>query len=167
MRRRWLCIGAMLALCLGAAAERGAAAPTSLTLALDAGPCGEVPKAELRIGCETMYANPFDPADVRIDLAIDTPSGRRLTVPAFLCQEYERGRRSKGGRPTDWYYPVGMPVWKVRFAPMEEGAHHAVAILRDRAGSARSPSVRFICEPSQSKGFLRTDAARLALLGVE
>jgi hypothetical protein len=101
------------------------------------------------------YAHPFNPAEVELRLEIKTPGGRALTLPAFQMQSYERKRLAgdHGGR--DWFYPVGLPTWKARFAPLEPGLHHVIAVLVDGAGTKRSRPVTFDCTPSTRKGFVR------------
>lgn len=110
---------------------------------------------EMEIDLEESYENPFDPAEVDLRVVFESPSGKRLAVPAFSYQPYERRRLTRGGRPADWYYPVGLPCWKVRFAPAEEGQYVAVAELKDRQGEVRSAPIRFRANGSENPGFLR------------
>jgi len=102
-----------------------------------------------------QYTNPFDPDEVALDILLKAPSGKRLTVPAFFCQPFQRKRILQGGRETDWLYPHGKPVWMARFAPAEIGQYLAVARLKDREGQAQSEVVKFESVPSASQGFLR------------
>lgn len=127
------------------------------TLALDsaAPQVGRYACLELEIDLDESYENPFDPAEVDLRVVFESPSGKRVAVPAFSYQPYERRRLTRGGRPADWYYPVGLPRWKARFAPAEEGQYVAVAELKDRQGEARSAPLRFRASSSANPGFLR------------
>ncbi|HYW80630.1 MAG TPA: hypothetical protein VE890_13685 [Thermoguttaceae bacterium] len=109
----------------------------------------------ISLGNQRQYRNPFDPDEVDLMLFLKTPSDGRTSVPAFYCQPYESQRVGRAGRETAWHYPVGMPVWKVRFAPDEVGTYEAVARLKDRSGTTLSKIVRFECVPSERKGFVR------------
>lgn len=101
------------------------------------------------------YQNPCDPDEVKVDVAITSPSGRLLTIPAFWYQPFERKRVPRGGREGDWFYPSGKAVWLARFAPEEVGVYQAVAGHEDRRGKLGSAVARFACAPSERKGFLR------------
>ncbi|MFP4055685.1 MAG: hypothetical protein ACLF0G_02315 [Candidatus Brocadiia bacterium] len=52
--------------------------------------CGQL--VELRLKGLPRYSNPFDPQVVRADAEVETPSGKRLTIPAFYMVPYERVR---------------------------------------------------------------------------
>lgn len=118
---------------------------------------GRYEKVELAIrpGRPADYRNPFDPDEVDVRLEITAPGGRTLLVPAFWCQGYQRRILERGGRKTDWLYPVGAPGWRARFAPMEVGPHSAVVVLKDARGTVRSAPVRFEATASQNPGFVR------------
>jgi hypothetical protein len=113
---------------------------------------------EFRFDVHTVCTNPFDPGEVEVSLRVTAPDGRSLTVPAFYCQEFERGRLESGGRPRDWLYPRGNPCWKARFAPMKTGDYSAVGIVREGGSTRSTPPVRFTCEPSANRGFVRVGA---------
>lgn len=116
---------------------------------------GQFDRIEFRIEGLRPYAHAFDPTEVDLRLEIRTPGGQTLTLPAFLMQDYEH-RRLPGDRSgRDWAYPVGLPVWKARFAPLALGRHQALALLADREATNRSASVTFDCVPSKRKGFVR------------
>lgn len=113
---------------------------------------GQFEKIEFQLQVPGTYANPFDPDEVDLTLVITGPGARRVTLPAFWGQDYER-RSDRGGR--DWMYPAGPPAWKARFAPLDAGSYQAVAVLRDRRGVRQSAAVAFACVPSGRKGFLQ------------
>ncbi len=116
---------------------------------------GKYEKIKFLIHLDTIYDNPFDPEEVDLSLDFRTPSGETVTIPAFYYQDYEKRHIDRGGRKTDWLYPVGDPVWKARFAPVEVGKYSCIVRLKDRNGTAQSDTVSFECIPSQSKGFIR------------
>jgi len=115
---------------------------------------GAFSKIEFTVAGLGHSTDPFDPAVVDLRVEFAGPDGRRVIVPAFFAQEYER-RRGETGAPRDWIYPVGNGAWKVRFAPAAVGRYRAMAVLKDRDGEKRSPSVAFECVPSTARGFIR------------
>ena len=135
-----------------------AAIGQKLPIEVAPGQVGKYERVEFTIQPDARYRNPFDPDEVDLSVLVKTPAGRRLRVPAFYCQGYQRRRLARGGRQEDWFYPLGEPVWTARFAPMEVGTHQVVARLKDRRGEFHSEVVRFQCTPSKGKGFLRTSA---------
>ena len=149
-RVAWL--AGLLAAWLPIAQSRAA---ESITLKVAAAKVGRYEKIEFTIGVGGRYANPFNPDEVDVSLEITAPGGKRLVLPAFWCQPYQRRVIDRRGRKTDWLYPAGPPGWKARFAPMAIGAHTAVARLKDRKRTARSAPVRFQAAASDSKGFVR------------
>jgi len=115
-------------------------------------------KIEFSFRAETVGANPYDPGEIDLCLELTSPGGKKLTIPAFYFQPYEREQRTRGRRTAEWLYPAGPPAWKARFAPTEVGTYRGVAILKDRAGAARSGPVALECIPSAAKGFVRVSA---------
>jgi len=112
-------------------------------------------KIEFRIEGEPVGENPYDPDQIDLRLDLTTPSGKRLSIPAFYYQPFERDRKPRGRRPTEWLYPAGEGEWRARFAPTEPGEYRCVAVLRDRAGQAKSPPVTFTCRAAKGKGYVR------------
>jgi len=112
-------------------------------------------KLELLIRVDEHYDNPFDPDLVDLIVLIKTPGGKKITLPAFFCQDYERRKLNQGRSRANWYYPLGLGTWKARFAPTETGAYSAAAKLKDQDGTVQSEAVQFDCTPSPHKGFLR------------
>lgn len=112
-------------------------------------------KIELAIRAEPVGDNPYDPAEIDLKVELTSPGGKAVAAPAFYFQPFERREVDKGGRKGEWLYPVGMPVWKARFAPTEVGTWTCAAALKDRAGAARSAQATFECVASPDKGFVR------------
>ena len=98
------------------------AAETKIALRPAAEKAGRFEKIEFAIDVPTQYARPFDAEEVDVSVTFSTPGGKQVIVPAFYCQQYERKRLSQGRNATDWMYPVGLPVWKARFAPRRSAA---------------------------------------------
>jgi len=112
-------------------------------------------RLELTIRAEAAGDNPYDPANIDLAVEFTSPGGKKLSVPAFFGQPYERRQVERSGRKAEWLYPTGMPGWKARFAPTEVGAWSCEAVLKDRVGTARSAAVAFQCTASADKGFVR------------
>ncbi|MCS6881072.1 MAG: hypothetical protein RMK84_01705 [Oscillochloridaceae bacterium] len=118
-------------------------------------------------------AYPFDPAPpagvpARVGISVDglfSPDDWKtvITQPGFLYQDYER--RCIGGAEandcangSEWLYPRGAPVWKVRFAPQQAGVWRYRLRARDASGVAFSDVGTFTVTPPVSPhnhGFIR------------
>ncbi len=112
-------------------------------------------KIEFTLAIDAVGDNPFDPGEIDLHLDLTSPSGKTVCVPAFYAQPFEYRRLGRAGPGSEWLYPAGQPVWKVRFAPTEPGRYKGRAVLKDRAGTASSDDISFECVPSSSKGFIR------------
>jgi len=117
---------------------------------------GQYEKLDMEIHVDGRYDDPFDPGVVDLVVLLKTPGGKRVMLPAFHCQPYERRKLDQGRNRANWYYPVGRGTWKARFAPMQTGTYSARARLKDQTGTIQSNRIRFDCVRSSSKGFLRT-----------
>jgi len=60
--------------------------------------------------------------------------------PALLNQRYERALKSN----EEWLYPIGEPIWTVRFAPPEEGEWKYRIEVQEAKGSAQSAERTFM-----------------------
>jgi hypothetical protein len=109
---------------------------------------------EFQIGGVGPVADPFDPAVAAVSLEV-TSGQRTWSVPAFFSQSYERRRVGSGPAARDWFYPVGLPGWRARFACPEVGAYEAVAVQRDGGHRWASAPVTIRCRPSDRTGFVR------------
>ncbi|MCX6901919.1 MAG: DUF5060 domain-containing protein, partial [Verrucomicrobia bacterium] len=110
---------------------------------------------EFVIENDHLYANPCDPVEVEAGLELTTPSGLKLSVPAFYHQPCEWRYVDRNGRQSEWIYPVGQPGWRARFAPDEIGRYTAAAVVKDGQGLRRSGPVAFECGSGPSKGYVR------------
>jgi hypothetical protein len=97
-----------------------------LSLALLGGGPGDVTlsvweRFEQTLPIAVEAANPFDPTEVRVDVEIEAPNGKRIEVPAFLYQGYARSQRPDGGETLT---PEGERQWRFRFTPTRTGTWH-------------------------------------------
>jgi len=132
----------------------------------------------------TTATNPYFPYDP--DPPLGVPAGVGISVdglfsndnwatfvvqPGFLYQDYQRdcigaeeedfckywnGQEWRSGR--EWLYPVGDPVWKIRFAPQETGTWRYRLRATDGSGTTYYPAygdLSFTVTSSDSHGFLR------------
>jgi hypothetical protein len=108
-----------------AAAALGLVAPSVIGAAGRLGVKLDVPAPEMyqrvEIAVEGVPAggNPFDPASIAVDLDVTTPSGRRVKVPGYYDQEFDR--ELKGDR--EQLTARGEGRWRVRWLPLEAGRH--------------------------------------------
>ncbi|MGQ9675068.1 MAG: hypothetical protein ACUVX1_05325 [Chloroflexota bacterium] len=125
---------------LGATAPDATGSTGTLTISNLRVDSSEVPlydKFELTFDVENTVATnlqfPYDPAappglPSRVGISVEglfLPPGETdwrlaLRQPGFLYQDYERRQIDS----TEWLYPSGTPVWKVRFAPKQQGIWH-------------------------------------------
>ena len=112
-------------------------------------------RIEFRIEWDRTFRNPFDPDEVEMDLEVTPPSGAARLMPCFQYQPCEHRLADRGGRKTEWIYPVGAAGWRARFAPDEPGRHRAR--VRVKAGNQRAESgpVTFSCLAGPDKGCVR------------
>jgi hypothetical protein len=121
---------------------------------LSASQVGRFEKIEFTFPIKAVGENPYDPADIDFRVELTAPSGRKLWIPAFCYQAFDRGATERRQGP-ELLYPVGPLVWKARFAPAEIGAYRGVAVLNDRAGTVRSEAFQFQSAASTNHGYLR------------
>ena len=95
-------------------------------------------------------ANPYDPEEVDAGAVFTAPSGRRITVPAFYCEDFAESAVADG--------PAAAPIragWRVRFAPRECGTYRAALTIRRAGALNRLPLPDFVALPSANPGFIR------------
>jgi len=109
-------------------------------------------KFEITFDLEGHWDNPFDPKQVRVDAEFTSPGGKVLVVPGFFCQQYRRSLRNG----EDTYAPVGAPMWKVRFTPVEVGQYTYRVKVANHDATAASDESKFTCTAdTASHGFVR------------
>jgi len=113
--------------------------------------CAQYECFEVSFKLNKTYLNPFDPDEIDISAEFTSPSAKKQKVYGFWYQDYSR--KSKG-RLED-LRPVGEPMWKIRFAPMELGNYSYTITAKDRDGMTVSASGEFSSTQGRSDGFLR------------
>lgn len=111
---------------------------------------------EIALNVTADYSNPFDPSDINVTAVFKGPT-QEIIVPAFFYQEYER--RLISGR--EQLAPVGVPHWRVRFTPVEEGLYEFYVEASDKwGGKARSETYTFEVRSSTLPGFVKVHSDR-------
>jgi hypothetical protein len=131
-------------------------------------------KYEVSFRLSREFVNPFDPDEVRVDASFRSEaSGRVFKVPGFYYQDYAR-RKEKGQKDLflledatkgiskeilvekqEALVPVGTPCWRVRFCPVEAGAHSYYLSIVSGRESLKTRARRFTAVPSARRGFVR------------
>lgn len=107
---------------------------------------------EVMFHMDGQWQNPFDADEIRVDAIFTSTDGERTTVPGFFYQEYRR--TVSDGRES--YHPVGLPCWKVRFAPPVAGSY-ACVLKAENAGreiSVEAPGFECVLA-GDGHGYLR------------
>lgn len=89
-------------------------------------------RCELQIDGVPAAENNFDPDVIRLDAEIVTPSGRRVSMPAFWTKGYS-SQLVNGGEVVQ---ETGDQGWRVRFVPEEPGLHRVTLQLSQQRGPA-------------------------------
>ncbi len=118
---------------------------------LSSGPCKQYGLAEFTVDLTADYTNAFDPRQVALDAEIKTPSGKRVKVPGFVNQAFNRSLLN--GK--EQMKPVGNPLWNIRFCPTEAGTYQMHVTLSDHAGQANPKDLSFTVASSTSDGFIK------------
>lgn len=130
---------------------------------------------EFRLSGVPAATNPFDPDVIAVDATFTGPSGSNLVVPAFWYQAYSRSL--SGGNES--LTAVGSAEWRVRFTPVETGAHTMSVLVRTNglaAGPSATLSFSVAAAAAGARGFVRVspnrryfvtdDGAPLPLIGL-
>jgi len=106
---------------------------------LGAGPVSQYEKAEFDIKLVEKWVNPYLQEDVALDMAIVTPSGKKLALPCY----FESGQSGM------------LSLWKARFAPQEVGKYRCLFQLSKEGKVVDvSKTVTFDSKASKKNGFL-------------
>ncbi len=112
-------------------------------------------RLDVRIDLTASYDSPFDPGQIEIEGQFTTPTGRIVTIPAFMDQPFER-RIWGGGRFSEEVMTEGgPPEWRIRFMPSEPGKYRFTVRARDGSGSVTSPVSSFEAGPGSGRGYIR------------
>lgn len=117
---------------------------------------------EFEVVTDGVYANPFDPAEVELQVLFTSPDGDQSLVPAFWQQDYD----------LESHLPPGEPGWRARFTPVQAGEWSAQAflgsMLRSDTRPLTSEVVPFQVEPEvDAKGFVRLHPTNPGYLAFE
>ena len=127
---------------------------TQLTLAAPSGPVKTFGRLELVITTDGIWANPFDPAQVDLQVRFTSPSGQAWQVPAFWYQDFDPATQQ----------PTGAAGWRVRFTPTHTGAWQAQAMLAQGHLSSALVSFQVSADPS-ARGFVQINPANHRYFG--
>ncbi len=113
---------------------------------------------EVGVDLDAAYDNPFDPDQIAVDAEIVSPSGKRMTLPGFFTQEFERVKED--GR-AERLRKVGDPYFAVRFTPTETGTYRYRIVVTGHDETGKKGQVasdwfqlRVLPNPKH-KGFVR------------
>ena len=121
-------------------------------------------KYQARFDLSWGFGNPYDPAAVAVDALIETPSGRRHTVPAFwyvpctgrVVYRSEPMRDEEDTPQVEEIEPDREAAhWMLRYTPQEEGQYRYRILVRTPTASATSSAVRFTVAGRANPGFVR------------
>jgi hypothetical protein len=83
-------------------------------------------RVEIEVSGMPTATNPFDPESITLDLEDVAPSGKRLHVPGFYLNDFDR--KLEGER--EILAVRGQGTWRIRWLPMEAGRHTLVVDAR-------------------------------------
>ena len=135
-------------------------------------------KFEISFRLNREFSNPFDPDQVRVDATFRSEvSGKVIQVPGFYYQDYfrtqekprkelfrvEEANKELLIERQETLAPVGAPMWKVRFTPIEPGEHSYFLTVRALAGhvalagrdTLKTQKRRFSAVQSKGRGFVK------------
>lgn len=113
------------------------AAPAGITIQPARNEVGLYEPVFLNITVPDTVANPFDPDEMRVDVALRSPSDSTIRLPAFFD-----GMR-----------------WQARFTPAEVGRYECRAEVTRYGRTEVSSRSSFRVKPSNRNGFLRVNSA--------
>ncbi len=142
-----------LVLCAAPAFYSGAIAAQqgNLRVELGAQQVKQYGRLEMQVIGVGEYERPGDPAEVRLDAEMVSPSGKKIVVPGFAMHK-TREVDARGG--VKWE-PYGDWLWRIRFMPDEAGVYKGTAVLTARDGRRTSDEFSFEVSKSDSKGIIR------------
>lgn len=111
-------------------------------------------RLELGILTDGKWANPFDPAQVDLQVRFTGPDGKSSQVPAFWYQDFD---------PTT-LAPQGGGGWRARFTPTQAGAWQAQALLA-QGNLTSAPVTIIVAADPQAKGFVQLNPANSHYFG--
>ncbi|KAF0201785.1 MAG: glycoside hydrolase catalytic [Bacteroidetes bacterium] len=105
------------------------------------GPIFLYEKAEWQVSVNEKYSNPYDPADIALDMVLQSPSSREIILPCFF-DPLEKDESLQ---------------WKARFMPQETGEYsYTFRLSRNGQKTEESSEKSFTVAASGKKGILHT-----------
>ncbi len=106
----------------------------------------------LDIDLHASYENAFDAGQIRVDVEVADPEGRRWTAPGFLYMPYQRDDAAKQDRLT---VPAGEPHWQARLSFATVGVHRLVVVAEDHMAVVRYEPIEIRVVASDEAGMIR------------
>jgi hypothetical protein len=117
--------------------------------------------------------NPFDPDSVTLDLVDTPPSGKKLSIPGFYEQNFDRNVDGESEILT----ARGQGAWRVRWLPMEAGRHTLIgsATVNGKPAGQAQLTLQVVAgkrhglarvEPREKRYFCFSDGTPLFLKGL-
>ncbi len=119
--------------------------PLVLSVASTA-PAARYELIELDIQTNVHPKNPYDPAEIDLQLNVTAPDGSHFTIPAFWFQNFDPATAA----------PCGQPGWKARLTPTQEGQWTVQAEVVGQG--LTSQPLHIAVAGSSSPGFVRVSS---------
>lgn len=98
----------------------------------------------LRLDLSARYTNPYDPALIRVDARVETPSGKSYLHPAYLTRDFSPTTAKK--EP---------PYWNLRLTLNEPGLHRITVTATDVTGTVVAKTIALTPVEGNPLGFVR------------
>lgn len=137
MYTKWIFFGVLI-LCVQAGK---AGSPEVTFIGSNADSIGLYEKFEVGLNFKAEFVNPFDPDEIDVTSVFTAPSGKQWTIHGF-------------------YDNANSTLWKVRFAPNEEGKWSYDIQIKDKNGETTVPRRTFVVLSSSNDGPLHIASNR-------
>jgi len=97
------------------------------------------------------YERPGDPAEIKLDAVLQSPSGKTVVVPGFAMHETRTVKQKN--RPK--FVATGPWRWRVRYMPDEVGKYTGIVKITTPEEIRKSEEFSFSVSPSDSSGIIR------------
>lgn len=136
-------------LCLAPFAASGA----ELALQLPATRAAVRERLEIQVTGVPAEGNPFDPESLSVDVKVTGPSGKRIRLPGYFHRDYTRSLEGQQEQLT----PQGDGDWRIRWLPLETGAHTLTCTVSAKGQPIASCSKTIDVADNQKPGFVRVE----------